>query len=423
MRSLPWRSQWPSQRLLGAAFGCSITIGYLQRTQAKTYSDSSSADKWPTTRPVISHATTQNLNLQKEPEHSESLPSSVSEESVESNDEDVALFEADDSAGWAAFSSRFATAQKSISSIRWSTIGDKIADRILPEWVQALPDYVAKIRAEIDMNPDSLAFEIWDDAQDPTVHPNLALKAEVRLGKDLCPDEKAFVHNRKRYTTHALSKYLDIPEQDIHPQDVPTIAICGSGGGLRALVAGTSSYLSTQEAGLFDCATYTAGVSGSCWLQTLYYSTIGGRRHDHIINHLKRRIGVHIAYPPAFLDLMTRAPTNKYLLSGPIEKLKGDPAAAFGIVDVYGLLLASRLLVPRDELSVNNHDLKLSDQRSYLADGQNPLPIYSAVRYVSWGSLIHVCACHLQLIALSTLFTENPCIPYLQSELILQLQS
>lgn len=65
---------------------------------------------------------------------------------------------------------------------------------------------------------------------------------------------------------------------------------CGSGGGLRALVAGAASYLSAQE--VVDCATFTAGVSGSCWLQTLYNSSIGGCRFDKIIDHLKRRIGV-----------------------------------------------------------------------------------------------------------------------------------
>ena len=79
--------------------------------------------------------------------------------------------------------------------------------------------------------------------------------------------------------------------------------------------------------------------------------------------------------------MLTRAPTNKYLLSGSVEKLKGDSNAEFGLVDVYGVLLAARLLVPRDGLSVLSEDLKLSNQRSYLSHGQNPLPIYSAVRH------------------------------------------
>ena len=297
------------------------------------------------------------------------------------DDADVPLFEADDDAAWASFSARFSEARFSLSAIHWSSLGDNIADKVIPEWAQALPGYVAKLQSEMEMRPGSLADEIWQEAQDPYVHPEIASNARVRIGKDLCAEELAFIQRRRKYTMRALAKYLEIPEADVNPQDVPTIAVCGSGGGLRALVAGASSYLSAQEAGLFDCTTYSAGVSGSCWLQTLYNSSLGGRRHDKIIEHLKKRIGTHIAYPPAFLELMTRAPTNKYLLSGTIEKLKGDPQSNFGLVDVYGLLLATRLMVPRDELSVDKQDLKLSNQRTYLQQGANPMPIYAAVRH------------------------------------------
>lgn len=138
---------------------------------------------------------------------------------------------------------------------------------------------------------------------------------------------------------------------------------------------------SLKEAMLTQKQHSSAGVSGSCWLQTLYNSSLGGRRHDKVIEHLKRRIGVHIAYPPSFLDLCTRSPTNKFLLAGSVERLKGDPQATFGLVDVYGLLLSSRLMIPRDELSVDDRDLKLSNQRLYISNGENPLPIYAAVRH------------------------------------------
>lgn len=93
----------------------------------------------------------------------------------------------------------------------------------------------------------SLAEEIWQEAQDEDIHPEIALNARVRIGKNLCSDEMAFVRRRKRYTAQALAKYLEIPEVDVDPKDVPTIAVCGSGGGLRALVAGAASYLSVQK--------------------------------------------------------------------------------------------------------------------------------------------------------------------------------
>jgi cytosolic phospholipase A2 len=155
----------------------------------------------------------------------------------------------------------------------------------------------------------------------------------------------------------------------------------GSGGGLRALVAGTGSFLATTEAGLFDCITYTAGVSGSCWLQALYHTTLGGQQLDKLVDHLKARIGTHIATPIVALGTLNSAPTNKFLLRGFVEKLKGDPKADFGIVDVYGVLLAARLLVPKGELGVSDSDLKISSQRDNLRYGENPLPIYCAVRH------------------------------------------
>ncbi|MCJ1370405.1 hypothetical protein MMC20_001618 [Loxospora ochrophaea] len=291
------------------------------------------------------------------------------------------LLKNEDSAAWRAFSSNFAKFQSTVLSIEWSSLGDKIRERVVPEWTKFLPGYVTKLQREMDMAPGSLADEIWDEASDLDLNPEIARDATVNIGKELCPEEKEFRRRRKQHTTKALAKYLHIPEEEIDPEDVPTIAICGSGGGLRALVAGTGSYLCAQEAGLFDCVTYTAGVSGSCWLQALYHSSLAGQRHEKLVKHLKKRIGVHIAFLPTALSLLTTAPTNKFLLSGFVEKLKGDPAAEFGLVDVYGVLLASRLLVPNGELGVNDQDLKLSNQRQYVDDGLNPLPIYSAVRH------------------------------------------
>lgn len=312
--------------------------------------------------------------------------------------ESEVLPEGRNSAAWASFSSALAAASAaipsipdaipsipstipSIPSIPWAAMGDSITDYILPEWVKELSAQVAKLQSQLGSSPGSLAEEIWQEAHDISINPEIEYTARVRMGKDLCMEEREFKRRRKIHTTRALAKYLEIPENEIHPEDVPTIAICSSGGGLRAMIAGCGSYLSAKEAGLFDCATYMAGVSGSCWLQTLYYSSISNQKHQKIINHLIHRLGTHIASPPDALKLLTSAPTNKFLLSGFVEKLKGDSNADFGIVDIYGLLLATRLLVPRGELEVDDRNLKISNQRAYIANGENPLPIYTAVRH------------------------------------------
>lgn len=312
--------------------------------------------------------------------------------------ESEVLPEGKNSAAWASLSSALAAASAAIPSIPdaipsipstippippipWAAMGDSITDYIIPEWVKELSAQIAKLQSQLGYSPGSLAEEIWQEAHDISINPEIEYTARVRMGKDLCMEEREFKRRRKIHTTRALAKYLEIPENEINPEDVPTIAICSSGGGLRAMIAGCGSYLSAKEAGLFDCATYMAGVSGSCWLQTLYYSSISNQKHEKIINHLTHRLGTHIASPLEALKLLTSAPTNKFLLSGFVEKLKGDSNADLGIVDIYGLLLATRLLIPRGELEVDDRDLKISNQRAYIANGENPLPIYTAVRH------------------------------------------
>lgn len=278
----------------------------------------------------------------------------------------------------------FTTSFQSFSIItdeEWRTVSDKLMDFLLPEWSKLIPGYIRKLQRELSMAPGSLADEIWQEAHDPELNPEIRYPATVRVSNELCDEEKEFLARRKKTTAMALAKYLGIDEKDVHEDDVPTIAMCGSGGGLRALVAGTGSMIATEEDGLFDCITYTSGVSGSCWLQALYHSSFAQGSLSRVLDHLKARLGVHIAYPPiAFSDLAT-APTNKYLLSGLVEKLRGDPDADFGLVDVYGLLLAARLLVPKGELGVDPRDFKLSNQRQNIKYGQHPLPIYTAVRH------------------------------------------
>ncbi|KAI1450275.1 FabD/lysophospholipase-like protein [Annulohypoxylon stygium] len=287
--------------------------------------------------------------------------------------------QAEDTA-WSAFASRFERFSN-VTDIEWSTLSDRLVDMILPDWSKALPNQIRKLQRELSTKDGSLANEIWQEAHDPFIHPEIQYSAKVRVSEDLCDEEKEFLARRKKVATAALAKYLGLDERDVHPDDVPTIAVCGSGGGLRALVAGTGSLLATQEDGLFDCVTYTAGVSGSCWLQSLYNSTVTNRQFDRIVDHLKARIGVHFAYPPAAFSSVTSAPTSKLLLSSLVEKLRGDPKADFGLVDAYGILLAARLLVPKGELGINDKDFKLSNQREYIKYGENPMPIYTAVRH------------------------------------------
>ncbi|KAF5964327.1 hypothetical protein FBULB1_12861 [Fusarium bulbicola] len=285
-----------------------------------------------------------------------------------------------DQSAWINFARRFEAFSK-LNDVQFSSFSDKVVSYLLPEWSRLIPGYIRKLQGELSMAPGSLADEIWQDAHDPLINPEIRYSAKVRVSPNLCDEEKEFLSRRKRVARIGLAKYLGLKEEDVHPDDVPTIAMCGSGGGLRALIAGTGSILATEEDGLFDCVTYTSGVSGSCWLQALSLTSFNKGNIRNLLEHLKARASTHIAYPPVAFQSLASMPTNKYLLSGMVEKLKGDPKADFGLVDVYGVLLAARYLVPKGDLGVNDRDFKLSNQRHYVQYGQSPMPIYTAVRH------------------------------------------
>jgi phospholipase A2 len=99
-----------------------------------------------------------------------------------------------------------------------------------------------------------------------------------------------------------------------------------------------------------------------------------------MIKHYKARLGTSFTDPKAALPLFMERPTNKYLLRGLVERFK-QGYTELGMVDIYGTLVASRILIPSNELAVRDEWLNLSNQRKYIDDGTEPLPIYTAVRH------------------------------------------
>ena len=316
----------------------------------------------PTLESVVPQDEAEKLNVERAKEDEGSAASTVAQAS----------------SAWDGFTQKIGLAKDSYSSADWA---DLIKNLLAPTWTSLLPGSLQTLQRELSMAPGSTADQIWEEAHDPSLNPEITRQARVRIAESLCRDERYFRWRRRRAMVKSLAAYLDLNERDVHPDDVPVIALCSSGGGLRALVSGAGSYLAAKESGLWDCAMYTAGVSGTCWLQTLYNSSLGSQSFPKIVDHLKHRLGVHFAFPPQALSTLTTPPTNKYLLRGLVEKLKGDPNADFGLVDIYGLLLSARLLVPPGQAGVDDRDLKLSSQRAYTDRGAQPLPIYTAVRH------------------------------------------
>ena len=135
----------------------------------------------------------------------------------------------------------------------------------------------------------------------------------------------------------------------------------------------------SRRCGLFDCASYIAAVSGSAWALAAFF-TYGNRDFEQVQKHFKARLKTHFAAPQDAFELLSERPTSLYLLRGVLQKL-GSETSEVGIVDLFGTLLSSRILVPQNEFSVRPEFLKMSNQRAALADGELPLPIYTSVRH------------------------------------------
>ncbi|KAK9350488.1 acyl transferase/acyl hydrolase/lysophospholipase [Lipomyces doorenjongii] len=270
-------------------------------------------------------------------------------------------------------------AMAAISDTSWDSVVDTMKDSM--SYSISLPTWMRKIQSIMDTKSnDSLGFEIIEDSTDITLNPEVAwTPAHVRLGPQLSNQEVKFRKNRAKFTKKGLAKYLNIPVSSIDERDIPTIAVTGSGGGYRAMVATCGYIISLQETGLLDCTTYLAGVSGSTWLMALFY-TLAEYDTTKLIDHIKARTGVHIAFLPAAMELFTTAPTDKFLLHGIIEKLHYNYSSV-SLPDIYGVLLSSRLLVPNNELIVDRDNLKISSQRRIVDTGAVPMPIYTAVRH------------------------------------------
>lgn len=110
----------------------------------------------------------------------------------------------------------------------------------------------------------SLESRLTKELGDPARFPEIARQAVVRKGLDLSPEETAYVAARRARIRDKFARYVGLDAAQVHPDDIPTVAFGGSGGGYRAMLAFLGYSLAMKEAGLWDLLTYVAGVSGSC---------------------------------------------------------------------------------------------------------------------------------------------------------------
>lgn len=249
----------------------------------------------------------------------------------------------------------------------------------------AFPEAIADISLARDVfTTESL---IHKDIRDASRHPEIEKIAHVRRGLELGPDENAYLGKRKLYIRDHFAKYLGLDAEQVHPDDIPIIGFGGSGGGYRAMIGFVGYMVEMKKAGLWDSLTYVAGVSGACWSISAYY-TFAEASIEHIIDHFQKRLSpYHPLSDPAIRTTLT-AVNGTYDTLGPLI-LKQISNLHVVLMDLYSVFTTGYLFlhhsqeseIHRQKPDANRGWCKWSSARKWLAEGQEPLPIMTAIRH------------------------------------------
>lgn len=183
--------------------------------------------------------------------------------------------------------------------------------------------------------------------------------AFVRVGSSLSRQEQAFRVSRQAKVRTGLEKILG---RRVREQNYPVISLCVSGGGYRAMLAGTAFLAGAQEMGLLDSSMYISTLSGSTWgLSSWLVSGMGlDRWVQELINVSAKKSTITTKEWKAIQDeLFTKLAFKEEITS----------------VDVWGADLARKIL----EKVGNQQKILFSPVWSKIIRASVPWPICTAV--------------------------------------------
>ncbi|XP_048042716.1 cytosolic phospholipase A2 gamma-like [Megalobrama amblycephala] len=177
---------------------------------------------------------------------------------------------------------------------------------------------------------------------------------EVRIEHSLNENEEEFVARRRIAVLQSLNKLKIRCSQD----EVPNIALLGSGGGQRAMVGLLGSLVQLQKTGLLDSILYLSGVSGSTWcMASLYQESNWSTELETVKDKIIQRLSSsEVSWKEAFAKL------KKYY-DEKDEKI-------FSLTDVFAAMVITTYVKEIDERT-------LTDQWDH--QSKDPFPIYMAI--------------------------------------------
>ncbi len=195
---------------------------------------------------------------------------------------------------------------------------------------------------------------------------NASKKSSVVVTTELSKSEKEFLKQRQPRIEKALERI------GVNSPRKPRIALCMSGGGFRAMLASTGFAQGLNDIGVFDTATYDAGLSGSSWhlskLMAHALKNKGGIDFDSFVTDIVERAQKVVL--PDYRSLSNLGNMLSPLIAKYVYGQTITPT------DFYGVLLGSTLL----DLGQSDYEkLNFSSFHKVADKGVVPLPIGTAV--------------------------------------------
>ena len=151
--------------------------------------------------------------------------------------------------------------------------------------------------------------------------------------------------------------------------DMPQLAVCYSGGGVRAAIGSLGFTLGLINIGLYDSILYSSGLSGGSWFQTLW--TVNGDTNQSP-DDFKALFRKSLTEDP-FLIGKNR---TEMLVNAIFRNSSYSPGNDIAISDLYGIMLAMQWLHPHLDRTSKLLRSTVSDQANI---SNRPIPIYNAV--------------------------------------------
>ncbi|XP_052001294.1 cytosolic phospholipase A2 zeta isoform X2 [Xyrauchen texanus] len=187
---------------------------------------------------------------------------------------------------------------------------------------------------------------------------------DVRLDFDIPIEEKNFLMKRTKVVSQALQKALNLNSPP-EPSKVPLVAVVCSGGGSRAMTGTYGSLKGLQKLQLLDAVSYITVVSGSTWAISSLYEDPNWSKSDldKLMESPKKELS------KSMLSMFSHEQLKHYKEKMEEREKEGHLVS---LIDMWGLAL-EYLVQGKKQMST------LSELQKSLSEGQNPLPIFTAV--------------------------------------------